>query len=146
MFLFVNLNAEGNFFTVDVPFCGMTVGRACNEVVGNNSSEDISLVAGNDIGNLTVTLNADDDVIGNVEVCIFTHCLNLADNFTDKALFNKFRSESCVNCYGYTEVGNREQTRFLNSLNKKIVGCQFDCADADIQRDMTVCVKLFLSL
>ena len=144
--LFVDLYAECCLFAVDIPLGGVTVGGAYNKIVGNNRGEDIRPVACNNIGNLVVALNADDDVIGNVEVCVLTHCLNLADYLTYKALLNKLGSKRCVDRNGYSEIGYREETRFLNSFDKKIIGCQLNCADADVQRDVTVCVKLLLCL
>mgnify|MGYP007050605905 CR=1 FL=1 len=47
------------------------------------------------------TLVSDPDLVGHLEICFLTHGLDLADNFADKAFFDQFWSQVCIqdNCY-----------------------------------------------
>lgn len=93
---------------------------------------------------LFILAGVENNLVHNIEVCLFAHGLNLRDYLSDEALLDKLGGEVRVDSDGDAVVGDREAALLLDGVYEQVVNAElyFVAVDAELQR--AIFVKLLL--
>ena len=93
---------------------------------------------------LFILAGVENDLVHNIEVCLFAHRLNLRDYLSDEALFDKLGGEVRVDSNGDAVVGDREAALFLDGVYEQVVNAELYLVAVDAELQRAVFVKLLL--
>lgn len=93
---------------------------------------------------LFILAGVENDLVHNIEVCLFTHGLDLRDYLSDEALFDKLGGEVRVYGDGDAVVGDREAALFLDGVYEQVVNAELYLVAVDAELQRAIFVKLLL--
>ena len=73
---------------------------------------------------LFILAGVENDLVHNIEVCLFAHRLNLRDYLSDEALFDKLGGEVRVDSDGDAVIGDCEAALFLDGVYEQVVNAE----------------------
>ena len=82
------INKDIDRLFVDIPFFYITFSFARPYVFCEDVCHDLILVFFHTFDNLIIVFDIDTDLIHHLKTCLFSHGLDLADDFADKTFFN----------------------------------------------------------
>ena len=116
----VNFYTESDFFPIDIPIRGKTVHAVRMDFLRQYIVRNLLCMCSEKGGYFFIALTIDGNMIGDVEIRFFSHGLDFADNFTDKALFHQFVGKFGIQYHSYAAVAQGGEPAVLPLSGRRL--------------------------